>query len=193
MRVASPAPGIHITARPVVCSGVDRPEIIDRYLLEITHQEFQFCWTIKPAIQIPDSLRKNIRLATWKLIGIQLLASRHGRNVQANRIWCDVFSCWEGARPLSFAVCVGSQGNLSGKSPLQFSQFFAAHLLDALPERSDVNLVNQNLGNDSDSLRWKRQFQQWKLFLLKNKKSHTLFSILYFGAYNKMHGKWLEA
>ena len=43
MRVASPAPGIHITARPVVCSGVDRPEIIDRYLLEITHQEFQFC------------------------------------------------------------------------------------------------------------------------------------------------------
>ena len=49
---------------------------------------------------------------------------------------------------------------MSGKSPLQFSQFFVAHLLDALPERSDVNLVNQNLGNDSDSFRWEREFQR---------------------------------
>lgn len=43
------------------------------------------------------------------------------RNFQANRIWCDVNSCWEGARPLSFAICISSQGNWSGKSPLQFS------------------------------------------------------------------------
>lgn len=49
---------------------------------------------------------------------------------------------------------------MSGKSPLQFSQFFIARLLDALPERNGVNLVNQNLGNDSDSLRWERQFQR---------------------------------
>lgn len=36
--------------------------------------------------------------------------------------------------------------------------FSIAHFLDALPEKSDVKLVNQNFGSNSYSLRWKGQF-----------------------------------